>query len=223
MSLSSDYAKQLMEKVEFERDILGFKVTDEEPKNIPYYGDDMSMMCAIAAEAWEKEGPFYFTRNNCVCGGTLYGGIGTRKVPKEEREAGMSVLFGEGAPYGDKKVFRKIGQQIQKHFKHHKYLIVGKLKDMEEPPDLVHFVGNANQIYRLTKAYTWETGTVVQGMSGTSWCAMALPKPFLEKGITFTLGDHGGRSLMGIKDYELFCVMHFNLVPMIIKNLDKAL
>ena len=87
----------------------------------------------------------------------------------------------------------------------------------------MHFVGNAKQVYRIEKAYTWETGIVVQGMSGTSWCAMALPKPFLEKGITFTLGDHGGRSLMGIKDYELFCVMHFDLVPMIIKNLDKAL
>jgi len=222
MGLNREIANALMEKEKYERQFLAFKLYDEVPKDVPFYGDDMSMLCAITAEAWTKEEPFYITKENCVCGGSLYGGIGIRKSPPEEREAGMSILFGEGAPYGSKEVLMKVGQQIKKHLKHHKYLVIGTLDKIEEP-DLVQVVGNANQIYKLTKAFTWETGEVVQGLSGTSWCAMALPGPYRTNKPTFTLGDHGGRSLMGIKDYELFFVAPFSLLPMIVRNLDKSL
>src|SRR3972149_10915182 len=102
MSLNKELAQKLMEKEKYERKILAFKLFDEIPKNVEFYGNDMSMLCAIAAEAWTREEPFYVTKENCVCGGSLYAGIGIRKSSKEEREAGMSILFGEGAPYGSK-------------------------------------------------------------------------------------------------------------------------
>jgi len=222
MSLNKELNDQLMAKENYERKILAFKIYDDIPQGIEFYGNDMSMLCAIAAEAWGKPNPFYVTKENCVCGGSLYAGIGSRKVSKEEREVGMSVLFGEGAPYGSKTVFRKVGQQIPKHHKHHKYLVMGGL-DKIENPDLVHITGNANQIYKLTKSYTWETGELVHGLSGTSWCAQALPGSYRDQKITFTLGDHGGRSLMGVKDYELFCTIPYKLLPMVVRNLDKAL
>ncbi len=222
MGLNKELAQKLMEKEKYERKILAFKLFDEIPKGIEFYGNDMSMLCAIAAEAWTRDEPFYVTKDNCICGGSLYAGIGIRKSSKEEREVGMSILFGEGAPYGSNKVLMKVAGQIKKHLKHHKYLVIGGLEKMEEP-DLVHIVGNANQIYKLAKAYTWETGEIVQGMAGTSWCAQALPGSYRLRKPTFTLGDHGGRSLMGVKDYELFCTIPYELLPMIIRNLDRSL
>ena len=46
------------------------------------YGDGMSFLCAIVAEAWEEgRKPFYISSNSSLCGGPLYAGIGGRLAP----------------------------------------------------------------------------------------------------------------------------------------------
>ena len=80
MSKNKEYAKRLKELEGYERDIIAFKLVDEVPKGIEYYGDDVSFMCAIVAEIWQGGRCFYITNKNVLCGGAVYAGIGNKKI-----------------------------------------------------------------------------------------------------------------------------------------------
>ena len=72
MSKSSEFAQKLKDHEGYERPIIAFKLTDEEPKNAENYGDDMSFLCAIVAEVYEGRKPLYVTNKNCLCGGAVF-------------------------------------------------------------------------------------------------------------------------------------------------------
>ena len=174
MSKNKEYAKKLKEHEGYERDIIAFKLCDEVPAGIEFYGDDVSFMCAIVAEIWQGRKSFYITNKNVLCGGAVYAGIGNKKMTKEDFDAGMSTSLGKNKAYADRKVMRRVNQQIPHHFKHYKYLIIGKLEDIENP-DQVMIVADANRIMRLCKVYTWKTGELTHGLQGTAWCTQSFP------------------------------------------------
>ena len=219
MNKNEEYAKFLMEKEGYERPIIAFKLCDTIPKDVEYYGDDISFMCAMVTEVWSGKDPFYITSKNVVCGGNFYAGIGMQHMDKEQFDQGMSTVIGPHKAYSTRQVMRRVNQQVPKHFKHHKAMIIGTLPKVEEP-DLIMIVGEPHKIMRLMKAYTWKTGELTTGLQGTSWCAQTFPLPYLKKSITFNLGDPPSRFLMGLKPDEMYCAMHYSLVPLIIENLE---
>ena len=180
----------------------------------------MSFLCAICSEVWEGRKPFYVTKENVMCGGSVYAGIGSRKMSKEEYDAGASTFIGPHKAYASREVLRRVNQQIPHHLKHHKYLVIGKLEDVENP-DLVMFVAEAHKIMRLCKVYTWKTGELVQSLQGTAWCTSALPTPYRTKTMTFTMGDPPSRNLMQLKPGEMYGVIHYELLPLIVENFEN--
>jgi len=220
MSKNKEYAKRLKELEGYERDIIAFKLVDEVPKGIEYYGDDVSFMCAIVAEVWQGRKSLYITNKNVLCGGAVFAGIGNKKSINEEFVAGMSTVIGINKAYATYQVMRRVNQQIPHHFKHHKYLIIGALEEVEDP-DQVMIVADANRIMRLCKVYTWKTGELVPGLQGTAWCAQCLPEVHRSKTMTYTLGDPPSRFLMQIEPGEMFCNIHYELLPLIIDNLPN--
>jgi uncharacterized protein (DUF169 family) len=209
-----------LEKEGYQRTIIAFKLCDTLPKDVDYYGDDISFMCAQVGEVWSGRKPFYITSKNVICGGSLYAGIGVTKMSKEEFAQGMTTVIGPNKAYATRQVMRRVNQQVPKHFKHHKALIIGALEEVENP-DLIMVVAEAHQVMRLMKAYTWKTGELTTGLQGTSWCAQTFPLPYLKKTITFNLGDPPSRVLMGLKSGEMYCAMHYQLLPLIIENLEN--
>ena len=220
MSKNREYAKRLKELEGYERDIIAFKLVDEVPEGIEYYGDDVSFMCGIVAEVWGGRKSLYITNKNVLCGGAVYAGIGNKKSTNEEFTAGMSTVIGPNKAYATFPVMRRVNQQIPHHFKHHKYLIIGILEDVENP-DQVMIVADANRIMRLCKAYTWKTGELVPGLQGTAWCTQALPVVHKSKTMTYTLGDPPSRFLMQLEPGEMFCNIHYELLPLIVENLEN--
>jgi len=217
MNINKDYAKQFKE-MGYKRKPIAFKLYNEIPENADDYGDDMSFMCAISAEAWEEgKKPFYITSKNSLCGGPLYAGIGARKIDKEEFDGGMSQTIGVGCGYESRTQFRKINQQISHTFLPHKYLLIGLLEDIEEP-DLVMIVTEAYRIMRLCKAYTWKTGNLVQGLSGSAWCTCSFPHVYETKTMSFATGDEQSRILMGLEEGELSALIHWETLPIIMEN-----
>ena len=220
MSKNKEYAKKLKEHEGYERDIIAFKLCDEVPAGFEYYGDDVSFMCAIVAEIWEGRKSFYITNKNVLCGGAVYAGIGNKKMTKEDFDAGMSTSLGMNKAYADRQVMRRVNQQIPHHFKHYKYLTIGRLEDVENP-DQVMIVADANRIMRLCKVYTWKTGELVHGLQGTAWCTQSFPVVHKAKTMSHTLGDPPSRFLMHLEPGEMFCNIHYDLLPLIVENIEN--
>jgi len=220
MSKNKEYAKRFKE-MGYERKLIAFKNVDEVPKNAESYGDAISFHCAIAAEAWEEgRKPFYITNENVLCGGAVYSGIGNRKVAKEEFDIGMSQTLGVGRGYETREQFRSVNQQIPHHFVHHKYQVIGVLEEVEEP-DVVMVVASAYKVMRLCKTYTWKTGELVYGLSGSAWCTNSFPHVYETRTMTYNMGDEQSRCLMNLEPGEEYCIIHYDIVPLIVENIGN--
>lgn len=220
MSKNKEYAQQL-KKMGYERKIIAFKLYDEVPENVESYGDVVSFQCAIAAEIWEEgRKPFYITKKNVLCGGAVYSGLGTNKVTKEIFDGAMSQTIGSGKGYETREIFRRVNQQIPHHFKHHKYQVIGALEDVENP-DVVLIVADAYKVMRLTKAYTWKTGELSHALSGTAMCTNSFPLVYKTKTMTYNMGDESSRILMNLEPGEMYCFIHYDLLPLIVENIEN--
>ena len=218
MSKNKEYAQRLKELEGYERKIIAFKLCDDVPENIEYYSDDFSFYCAIVAEIWEEgRKPFYITNNNILCGGAVYTGLGTKRLTKEEFDAGMGAVIGKNGAYSTREVMRRVNQQFPHIFKHHKYQIIGALEDVEDP-DVVMIVADAHRIMRLCKVYTWKTGELTHGLTGTAWCTNSFPLVYANKAMTFNMGDPPSRNLMGLDKGEMYGFVHYDLLPLIVEN-----
>jgi uncharacterized protein (DUF169 family) len=218
MNKNKEYAKRLKEMEGYERKIIAFKLSDEIPENVEPYGDDFSFYCAIVAEIWDEERkPFYITNKNIMCGGAVYTGLGVKRTTKEEFDVGMSQTIGVNKAYATREVMRRVNQQIPHNFVHHKYQIVGALEDVEDP-DVVMFVADAHRIMRLCKVYTWKTGELVRGLSGTAWCNNSFPLVYRTRTMTYNMGDPPSRRLMKLDKGEMYCFIHYDLLPLIVEN-----
>ena len=203
------------------RKIIAFKLCDEVPKKVDSYGDAVSFLCAIAAEMWEDgQLPVYITNKNVLCGGALYSGIGTNRVTKEVFDGAMSQTIGVSKGYATRENFRRVNQQIPHIFKHHKYLVIGALEDVEYP-NMVMIVADAYKVMRLCKTYTWKTGELVNGLSGTAMCTNSFPLVYKQKTMTYNMGDEQSRCLMNLDPGEMYCLIHYDLLPIIVENLQN--
>ena len=217
MTKNKEYAEQF-KAMGYQRQVIAFKICNDIPPGAEDYGDAMSFMCAITAEVWEKgRKPFCITSKNSLCGGPVYAGIGSRKIEKEEFDGGMSQTIGAGRGYETRAQFRRVNQQVPHVFLPHAYLLIGVLEDIESP-DMVMVVTEAYRIMRLCKAYTWKTGELVQGLSGSAWCTCSFPHVYKTKTMSFTTGDEQSRILMGMAEGELCALIHWGILPIIMEN-----
>ena len=217
MSKNKEYAQRFKE-MGYARKVIAFKDCDEVPENAEPYGDDISFHCAITAEVWEEgRKPFYITNKNILCGGAVYSGLGNRRIEKEEFDLGMSQTIGVKKGYATREQFRRVNQQIPHHFVHHKYQLIGALEDVEDP-DVVMVVASAHKIMRLCKAYTWKTGELVHGLSGSSWCLCSFPHVYKTKTMSFATGDEQSRILMKLDEGELSLMIHYDVLSIVLEN-----
>jgi len=219
MSKNEDYAQQL-KALGYARKIIAFKLSDRVPENAEHYGDVQSFHCAVVAEIWEGRAPFYITSDNILCGGALYSGIGHRKIGKEEFDAGMTQVIGINKGYTSRDAMRRATQHLPHHFKHYTYQVIGALEDVDDP-DVVMVVADSYRVMRLCKAYTWKTGELVYGLSGTGWCTNSFPLVCRTKTMTFNMGDETSRVLMNLDAGEMYCFIHYGLLPLVIENLKN--
>lgn len=215
------YAQMLKNEEGYQREILAFKRTNEEPVDAQSYGTDISFLCAMVQEVWDEGKTLCVSNTNVVCGGALYAGIGQRKLNKEDFDGAMDAVIGKNMAYCSREALRRVNQQVPHFFKHRKYFVMGLLEKVEEP-DVVMVVADAHQIMRLCKAYTWKTGELVNGLQGTAWCAQSFPQVYRNRTMTYNLGDPPSRLLMGLESNEMYCTIHYGLLPMVIENLKNV-
>lgn len=219
-STCAEYARFLEETEGYKREILGMSRTDTVPEGATTY-DGVTFLCYEATASMDRDTPVCLTRNNVICGGAVYCGVGSRKLTKAAFDEGMEMVVGENRAYSSRDVMRRVNQQLPHYEEKHKYWVMGKLEDMHEP-EAVMIITDPQRVMRLCKAYTWKTGELVHALGGTNWCGMSFPQVFRDKTMTFNFGDPPSRSFMQLDDSEMFCVIHWDLLPLIVDNLKNV-
>jgi len=217
---SAEYARFLQDTEGYERKILGPKRSNSVPEGATTY-DGVTFLCYEATASLAKDGLTCVTRNNVVCGGAVYCGIGSRKLSKSDFDQGLEMVIGENRAYSTKETMRHVNQQLTHYDEKHSYLIMGKLEEMPDP-EVVMIITDPQRVMRLCKAYTWKTGQLVHALGGTNWCGMSFPQVIADKTMTFNFGDPPSRTFMQLKDSEMFCVIHWDLLPLIVDNLQNV-
>ena len=217
---SAEYARFLEESEGYKRKILGLKRSDTVPEGARTY-DGATFLCYEATATLDTDGLTCITRNNVVCGGAVYCGIGSRRLSKPDFDEGLEMIVGKNRAYSTKPTMRRVNQQLVHYEEKHKYLIMGKLEDMADP-EVVMIITDPQRVMRLCKAYTWKTGELVHALGGTNWCGMSFPQVMRDKTMTFNFGDPPSRTFMQLDDSEMFCVIHWDLLPLIVDNLKNV-
>ena len=220
LAKSAEYAKFLQETEGYKRKILGIRRTNTRPEGVQAF-EGMTFPCYEATASLDRDGLTCITRNNVVCGGAVYCGVGNRRLSKSDFDQGLEMIVGENRAYSSKAVMRRVNQQLPHYEEKHKYLLMGKLEEMPDP-EAVMIITDPQRVMRLCKAYTWKTGELVHALGGTNWCGMSFPQVFNDKTITFDFGDPPARTFMQLDDSEMFCVIHWELLPLIIENLKNV-
>ena len=79
-------------------------------------------------------------------------------------------------------------------------------------------VTDAHRVMRLCKVYTWKTGELTHGLTGTAWCTNSFPLVYRTKTMTYNMGDPPSRNLMKLEPGEMYCIVHYDLLPLIVEN-----
>lgn len=87
-------------------------------------------------------------------------------------------------------------------------------------PDLVLVRCSAEQAMLLLWAYSYNTGEVVHGETGTATCSTLVVKPYLNKKPSFTIGDPGGRYIIGLVKEETMVSIPYHLYDTMVKALE---
>ncbi len=66
--------------------------------------------------------------------------------------------------------------------------------------------------------YAWKTGELVHGISGSGWRTNSFPLVYKTKTMTYNMGDETSRVLMNLDPGEMYCFIHYNLLPLVVEN-----
>jgi len=76
-----------------------------------------------------------------------------------------------------------------------------------------HFLGK-----RLIKAYALKTGELVHDISGSGWCTNSFPLVYKTKAMTYNMDAETSRVLTNLDPGEMYCFIHYNLLPLVVEN-----
>lgn len=86
-------------------------------------------------------------------------------------------------------------------------------------PDLILVRSSPEQAMLLLWAYSHNAGEVVRGETGTAMCSSLVVKPYLNGKPSFTIGDPGGRYIVGLTREEVMVSIPYHLYDTMVKTL----
>ncbi|MBC8043050.1 MAG: DUF169 domain-containing protein, partial [Rhizobacter sp.] len=179
-------------------------------------GTAKSMLCAMWGDAFSGAGPFYTVASDHICGGgAIAAGFGS-PMPVE---AAAKFMIGEqkvsGTLEGLKKAMAATLPFADGEFAAQ---VIGPLEKMPHA-DLVFIVCKPFQGQHILRAYGYDTGDVVYGIGGTSTCEMVSSYVMKTGRPTFTLGDLGGNTGLGLDDDDVILAFPDGHLETAVKNL----
>jgi uncharacterized protein (DUF169 family) len=188
------------------------------PPDIPQLEDKMEF-CRMWTEA-QKGKAFFVTAENHDCFPGMYH-LGLRG--ESNKEAVCRFWVEQVHAYSRNAAEKYVASLPHLNSGLVSLICMSPLEKASFEPDMVLVRCNPEQAMLLSWAYSYNTGEVVQGETGTAMCSTLVIKPYLNKKLSFTIGDPGGRYIIGLAKEEAMVSIPFSLYDTMLKTLKLRL
>ncbi|MEM3566656.1 MAG: DUF169 domain-containing protein [Candidatus Bathyarchaeia archaeon] len=196
---------------------IGIALAGKMPKNLPKLDGEMEF-CRMWKMAFEGNAFFATAKNHSCVTGQYYLGF------KKWRGRVCRFLVDEVQAYCNYDIVDKHLKSIPKISKAKTGIIcVAPLEKANFSPDLILVRCRSEEAMLLFWAHSYATGETVKGETGTAMCVSLVIRPYLEGKPAFSLGDPGGRYIIGLDENELVCSVPTQIFSIITETLRLRL
>jgi len=186
---------------------IGISLGKNPPSSLPKLGGKMEF-CKMWKAAFKGES-FYTMPNNHNClTGQYYLGL------REWKESVCRFLVDKVHAFGSQEIVNRYLEKVPILMSNEsKVICISPLENITFIPDIVLVRCNPEQAMLLLWPYSYNTGDTVNGETGTAMCTSLVIKPYLNKKPSFSIGDPGGRYIVGLSGHEIVAsipLQHFN-------------
>lgn len=202
-------------RLELENSPIAISFSNEPPEGVKQLSGGLRLCQMLDKVRFEGE-TFYTRAENHACdGGCSSCGL---------KEMGEKIKTGEFlckmGLFGTKRAARRfINANPRIASGTVKIVSFSPLEKTSFEPDVVVLVCNAKQGQRVSEAFAYESGKRTTGMTGPPICSSIVAAPYLTGEVVYSLGDHGARKYMKLRDEDLFVGIPAELLPTINENL----
>jgi uncharacterized protein (DUF169 family) len=209
----------IFKKLELEREPVGIKYEFFKPEGFEKLDKSLAL-CEMVKETQQREKSFYITADNEDCAGKWALGMVTGPV------WGEAGIIGERMGIFQEARANMGGMKHYKTFKHGviNYAVFSKLSQLTFEPDLLVFVGRADQTEIILRANAYSTGDMYESKATPVFqCSWLYTYPYLEQKLNYIMTGLG----FGMKAREVYpqglaiVSVPWNLIPTIAQNMRE--
>jgi len=209
----------IFNKLELERAPVGINYEFFKPEGVEQL-DKALALCEMVKEAQQREKPFYISKDNEDCAGKC--ALGMMEGP----------AWGEAGEIGERMdIFQdaRANMNCISHYRTFKpglvnYAVFSRLDRLTFEPDLLVFVGRAEQTEIILRAMTYSTGEMYESKATPVFqCSWLYTYPFLTQKVNYVVpGMSFGMRARGVYPPGLVIVsVPWNWIPTIAENLRE--
>ena len=206
-------------KFDFEKPPVGMKFLFHKPQGIERIDKNLAF-CEMVAEAQRRGTPFYFTKENETCFGTLALGMVDMPPFAESGQIGLKLeIFEE--PRANTRLYLELPKMPRGTVN---YVALATLDKLTFEPDVLIIMAKPSQAEIILRAMSYSTGELWETKkTGVLGCAWAFVYPYQSGKVNYTVTGIS----MGMKAHEAFpeggimISIPYNWIPIIMQNLKE--
>jgi uncharacterized protein (DUF169 family) len=209
----------IYKKFEFENPAVGIKYSHEKPEGIELL-DKQLALCEMVKEAYRRNKPFYFTKENENCVGRMV--LGMQEESPSASTGQIGVEFGI---YQDARANRNVYRHqwsLEKGVV--KYVIYSPVDQLTFEPDLMIIMATVPQAEIIMRAMSYSTGEIWSSqMAGVGACSWFYAYPFLTGKVNYTVTGltFGNKAKEILPAGWMLIAIPFQWIPTITRNLNE--
>jgi uncharacterized protein (DUF169 family) len=218
MQMYTEISNKIKETLGLESTPIAISFSTEVPQGVEQLKGKLRLCQMLDKVRFEGES-FYTTAENHGCDGGA-NSCGLRE-PNERSKTGEFLAKDLGL-FGSKRAARRfINSNPRIEFGTVTVVSFSPLEKATFEPDVVVLICNSRQGMKIGEAFAYESGKRTAGLTGPPICSAVVAAPFLTGEVVYSLGDHGARKFMKVKDEDIFVGIPAELLPEIVENLGK--
>jgi len=219
LSQPGEKSRLLSKLLQLKRRPIAISLNKKPPPDLPKLVGKMEF-CKMWTKALEGEAFFATPENHDCLTGEHY--LGFRDWT--DKEAVCRFLVDQVHGFRSHEVFEKYITKFPM-FKPGQVqtICIAPLEKISFEPDIILVVCNPEQAMLLLWTYSYNTGEPVLGATGTAMCRTLVIEPYLSGKPSFTIGDPGGRYIIGLKSGEITASIPYRQFDLMLTTLDSRI
>jgi uncharacterized protein (DUF169 family) len=206
----------LRESLRINYPLIGISLGKPPPLSLPKLNGRMEF-CKMWNKAFKGESFFVAADNHNCLTGQYY--LGLRKW----KEGVCHFLVDEVHAFNSRIVNKYLDEAPILSDDKTRVMCISPLDNVKFVPDVILVRCNPEQAMLLLWSHSHNTGEVINGETGTAMCISLVIKPHLNKKPSFSIGDPGGRYIIGLSEREIVASVPFQLFNSMVETLQSRL